>query len=857
MVVYETSDFLKYMPEVQKCDRSISALNEPWENLKLLCEINCPTHARNILPAMADIQASFSQLQEKLVNTLISETMNKMEQKVVSKSQVAIDILIRNLYERTADVGFLATDDDIRRFVLTGGGPDEAERITQRLRAYVAKYSVYEEIAILDASGRVLAHLDEQNPIGGKTIEDPLLAQTLSAPEGFLEIFRPCPIQPLKSNAHIFASKITADGSTVPVGFICLCFRFENEMQMIFSKLCTDYDGSVLTIINANNTVLASSDATHVLPGSQVEPLVDEAYGIIYYRGQEYIARTLPTQGYQHYRGLGWRGHIMMPLRLAFKDKTSLSGVDADTLSALMAQADSFSQTLHDVIHQTQDINRSLKRIVYNGQIVAREDSADGETARLRPILSSIGKMGGRTSALFQSSVQNLFSTLISTSLGDVSFLASLCVDIMDRNLYERANDCRWWALNPTFRALLSQDSLSAQDTERLSRILAYIHSLYTVYSNLFLFNASGVVIAVSNPACAHLLGRQLHGSYIQGALGNAKAEAYFVSPFEASELYGGQHTYVYSASVTDSLNPGRTVGGIGIVFDSTDQFRSMLSDGISQKNGCFAVFADKKGRVLSCTDDHLPVGSQLAVPASLLSLANGTARSEIVIHDGVFYAVGGACSASYREYKDSDGYQNDVLALVYERLADCAQSTKGETAIIGLEQGDVPLHPQEPHRKLVTFHLSGQLFGVEQEAVVETIGREGMVSIPGASGAVRTMIPHEDRYIAVVNLHKLFEQTADTRERPYLLVIRSRDGIRLALEVDELCSVLEVNASDVRQVPRSVDASSYVSGVASFPSASGNRFLMVINHQMLLSRPDLGKISYDLEKIALDAQDE
>ncbi len=33
------------------------------------------------------------------------------------KSQVAIDILIRNLFERRADIGFLATDDDIRLFL--------------------------------------------------------------------------------------------------------------------------------------------------------------------------------------------------------------------------------------------------------------------------------------------------------------------------------------------------------------------------------------------------------------------------------------------------------------------------------------------------------------------------------------------------------------------------------------------------------------------------------------------------------------------------------------------------------------------------------------------------------------------
>ncbi len=45
--------------------------------------------------------------------------------------------------------------------------------------------------------------------------------------------------------------------------------------------------------------------------------------------------------------------------------------------------------------------------------------------------------------------------------LGDSVFLAELIVDIMDRNLYERANDCRWWALTTDFRAILENEQLS------------------------------------------------------------------------------------------------------------------------------------------------------------------------------------------------------------------------------------------------------------------------------------------------------------------------------------------------------------------------------------------------------------
>ena len=71
-------------------------------------------------------------------------------------------------------------------------------------------------------------------------------------------------------------------------------------------------------------------------------------------------------------------------------------------------------------------------------------------------------------------------------------------MDVMDRNLYERANDCRWWALNATFRRVLSTDSISALDQIKCSEILSYINGLYTVYDSLILFDQQGRVVAVS-----------------------------------------------------------------------------------------------------------------------------------------------------------------------------------------------------------------------------------------------------------------------------------------------------------------------------------------------------------------------
>ncbi len=851
MVTYRHKDFLEFMPHVKKYSRSISALNDQWDNVKLLCEIDCPVQSKKILPSMAVIQDSFYNLQEELIDTLITETLNKMEQKTVSKAQVAVDILIRNLYERTADVGFLATDDEIRRFVSKRERtPEDQAYIMNRLREYVAKYSVYEEIVILDKDFNVLANLNQANPIAGTRISDPLLEETLTTNESFVETFQQSPLQAGKKKAHIFSCKIIGEGTEEIVGVICLCFRFENEMQGIFKKLCTDYDGSVILILDEKNTAIASSDANHVPEGIQVEPVGEGKDGVVYYRGLEYIAKTIPTQGYQGYFGLGWKGHVMIPLKLAFKEKAALSGGDPQIMSGLMNKADSFSKELNGIVGKTQEINHSLKRIVYNGQILTKADDLNGEYYKLKPLLGSIGKIGSGISQLFEKSIQNLFTTVITTSLLDESFLASLCIDIMDRNLYERSDDCRWWALNSTFRTIMAHEELTDTDRAKLTKILSYINSLYTVYSNLFLFDKGGRIVAVSNPERSGDIGKVLDDSYVRRVLNNAHENKYFVSHFAASDLYNNRHTYIYSASITDISNSRLTVGGIGIVFDSEFQFEAMLRDSIKSKEGSFALFATRSGKVISSIGKALQPGSKVRLPQELLELENGASASQVMIYDGCYYAVGCGCSSSYREYKSSDGYKNDILAFVFEKLADYEEDSAAVLKLCTVEQSDIDLEENKPHQKLVTFRINDQLFALEQSAVVEAVDAGSIIPIPGKNRLIKGAVFYNDSFVAVVDTHAMFGRLdGESGTVSHLLLVRPDENALIALEADELNHVLEVNRNDVRPVPEIGGSSSSVDGIVTFPNA-GNQAMLVINPQTLIQKLEQNSLSDDWEEL-------
>lgn len=844
MIVYKQKDFLNYMPDVQECNKSISDLNDQWDNIKLLSEINCPIQSKSVLPNMTKIQSGFIDLQEELIDTLVSEKLKKMEQKIISKTQVAIDILIRNLFERTADIGFLATDDDIRRFVENEARTEsDRNQILSRMREYVAKYSVYEDIIVLDNNYRVLANLDEKNEILGKQIKGPNLIKTMEGEVPFVEYFKNSKLQYGDSNSHVFSSRICREGTSQAIGLICLCFRFENEMAQIFEKLTNDYDGSVMTIIDDTNTVIASSDENHVPTGIVVEPVESGVNGVIYYRGSDYISKTIATQGYQKYFGLGWKGHVMIPLSLAFRDNRNLKNIDSSVTSGLMHQADSFSTELNEIINKTQTINGSLKRIVYNGQIIARDDSIDAEYSRLKPILRAIGRIGTNTSSLFQSSVSNLFSTVVSTSLIDTSFLASLCVDIMDRNLYERANDCRWWALDSTIRRILAKDGISSTNKKQLSDILTYINDLYTVYSNLFVFDKNGTIIAVSNPNRAEDIGKTLTCPFVSEVLSNAKPEKYFVSPFEKTDLYDNRHTYIYGASITDFDNHSRTVGGIGIVFDSEDQFKTILEESLHTGNDTFAVFADRKKKIISSTNDAYEIGSVLNLPDELFTVANGNTRSEILVYENSYYSIGCACSSSYREYKNSDGYHNDVIAFVFEKMADYAEITLTKSAEKEIEQSDFAFSMTNEHKKLATFVINGQVYGMEQSYVIEALEASKTISVPGTNAVIRGAVEFNDNYYAVVDALALFDKNEPSRDAFHLLMLQLSDEEMIAIQVEKLVSVLEINLNDIQPV----EISSAITGIICLTDGS-NRTILEMNPQIILEKLVENQVDEDLE---------
>src|SRR5712671_5063304 len=177
------SRLTKYMPAVVGYRERLATLQGAWDSLALL------SHLSDDGTNLSNTREAFESLAADLVTHLETETHRKALLAAGARAQVVIDILVRNLFERTADIGFLAADDAIRSYASQAVAVDDpANRSMQRrLAEYVSKYSVYENVILLSADGRVLLQLE-----GGQApavSHDPLLAAT-PATDGYVETFR-------------------------------------------------------------------------------------------------------------------------------------------------------------------------------------------------------------------------------------------------------------------------------------------------------------------------------------------------------------------------------------------------------------------------------------------------------------------------------------------------------------------------------------------------------------------------------------------------------------------------------------------------------------------------------------------
>jgi chemotaxis signal transduction protein len=737
----QSAPFVRHMMTVNSHRETLGALHSSWDTLSLL------GHLSNMKTDMGQTREAFDRLTGELMASLADETLARVASGLGYKAQVAIDILTRNLFERTADIGFLATDSDVVA-AATSGDAQLLLRLQSRFARYAQRYSVYRDIVLLDPSGQVVSRM--KPGFMGQSASG-ILARAASG-AAYVETFEPTDFCGGLSALTYAAAVRDAKGRHA--GVLALEFDLLAEAETVFGRLAAGDE--LVAFLDSNGRVVVSNDPLRLPVGYR--PQLPGATPHVRLAGQSYVAVQRKPKPYQGYEGPGWSAIALVAADTAFEQGAVSQGVEFSGESI-------FSERLLGIPLQASTIQRNLDRVVWNGRL-QQARSEEGSAADFsRALLEQIASTGRRTQAVFDAATYELLDTVTATVLDEARFLAGLAVDILDRNLYERACDCRWWTEDATLAAL---------DPAACAAILRHINSLYTVYTNIVLFDAAGKVVASSSDP--ELAGHALDEPWVSAALQLSDPMRYAVSRFADTPLYGGQSTYIYSAPLRAG---GRVVGGVGLVFDSTPQFRAMLEAALPARAGAVGAFVRPDGSIVSATAD-LP----LALPAEALGLRAGDAWSGIVSVGGACFAVGATAGSGYREFKTTDGYAECIISVIVVPCGSPASRKAARRELPASVAGGT---------EVATFYIGDDAAAVQASEVIECIEVRLAVAMPRAKGSSSRHTGFTQWRDTVLPLIDLSEELGALGAPSRHAVVMQHGGVHFGLLVAELGAIVDL----------------------------------------------------------------
>lgn len=230
-----------------------------------------------------------------------------------------IEIIDRNLYERSCDVRWWATDSAVVD-CLSRDDSMLADFCSQRLGVILNAYTVYLDIWVADKNGRVLCNgrpSTYPDAKGASVANEPWFRNAMQTSSG--DDFTVADIsQNALLNNRLVATYATAvrDGADVngePIGAIGIFFDWETQSQTVVDSVRLEADEKTRSrclLLDHHHKVIAASDRNGVL--SEVLPL-DISHGAAgnYLDKDGNTVGYALTPGYETYRGLGWYGVIV------------------------------------------------------------------------------------------------------------------------------------------------------------------------------------------------------------------------------------------------------------------------------------------------------------------------------------------------------------------------------------------------------------------------------------------------------------------------------------------------------------------------------------------------------------------
>jgi len=265
-------------------------------------------------------------------------------------------------------------------------------------------------------------------------------------------------------------------------------------------------------------------------------------------------------------------------------------------------------------VDRMQDINRGIHLLSMNARIEAARAGAAGAgfgvvgqeltrmSENMREAASGLIRESQARGADLDAVLRMLNEDVVANRLCDLAYSA---IDIVDRNLYERSCDVRWWATEPAVARCLVEDSQDAQ--RHASQRLGQILDSYTVYADLVVADAQGRVIANGRPMRYRSVGARVDGTdWFRAAMSTRSGSEFGFQSMHDSDLVDRQSILAYSCAVRDPQSHSRTpLGVLGILFKWRALGQTVLEQlplSEAERGRTRACLVDGQGRILADT---------------------------------------------------------------------------------------------------------------------------------------------------------------------------------------------------------------------------------------------------------------
>ena len=239
--------------------------------------------------------------------------------RLIEMAQTLVQLIVRNLFERTADVRWWATDSAFYE-ALSNPNAEKVEFAGHRLGVINRFYTVYLNLVLTDANGRVIACSEPRKfpaVTGASVSHERWYAEAIRTRSGDDYIVDDIHIDPLHSNlpVAVYSTAVRENGALdgKPLGVLGVFFDWPEQSRIIVQDepplSPSESTRTRVLLLDSRLHIIASSDGKDLLKPFQLDTKLG-AKGS-YTDGKGNIIAYARTIGYEGYDGMGWYGVIV------------------------------------------------------------------------------------------------------------------------------------------------------------------------------------------------------------------------------------------------------------------------------------------------------------------------------------------------------------------------------------------------------------------------------------------------------------------------------------------------------------------------------------------------------------------